>query len=83
MSHTKTRMEEAWTIEEVAFNIPGLSVDCFIPPADLSTGCISEACELPQNEKAKNSLAGHRTKVVALEKQHNCNIDNMMWNMEI
>ncbi|MCI91643.1 hypothetical protein A2U01_0112937, partial [Trifolium medium] len=23
MSHTKTRMEEAWTIEEVAFNVPG------------------------------------------------------------
>ncbi|KAL1557916.1 hypothetical protein AAHA92_08448 [Salvia divinorum] len=35
MSHTKTRMEEAWTIEEVAFNVPGLSVDCFIPPAEL------------------------------------------------
>lgn len=35
MSHSKTRMEEAWTIEEVAFNVPGLSMDCFIPPADL------------------------------------------------
>ncbi|TVU38129.1 hypothetical protein EJB05_11483 [Eragrostis curvula] len=32
MSHTKTRMEEAWSIEEVAFNVPGLSVDCFIRP---------------------------------------------------
>jgi hypothetical protein len=30
MSHTKTRMEEAWSIEEVAFNVPGLSTDCFI-----------------------------------------------------
>lgn len=35
MSHSKTRMEEAWTVEEVAFNVPGLSMDCFIPPADL------------------------------------------------
>lgn len=35
MSHSKTRMEEVWTIEEVAFNVPGLSLDCFIPPADL------------------------------------------------
>ncbi|CAM8998586.1 unnamed protein product [Rhodiola kirilowii] len=35
MSHTKTRMEEAWTIEEVAFNVQGLSMDCFIPPAEL------------------------------------------------
>ncbi|XP_020597470.1 uncharacterized protein LOC110037219 [Phalaenopsis equestris] len=35
MSHSKTRMEESWTIEEVAFNVPGLSMDCFIPPADI------------------------------------------------
>ncbi|RYR05399.1 hypothetical protein Ahy_B06g085256 isoform A [Arachis hypogaea] len=40
MSHTKTKMEEAWTIEEVAFNVPGLSVDCFISPVDLRTGPI-------------------------------------------
>ncbi|KAL5665467.1 hypothetical protein ACJX0J_025575, partial [Zea mays] len=38
MSHTKTRMEEAWSIEEVAFNVPGLSADCFIPPADIQSG---------------------------------------------
>ncbi|XP_051144273.1 uncharacterized protein LOC127260554 [Andrographis paniculata] len=37
MSHTTTRMEEAWTIEEVAFNVPGLSPECFIPPADLGS----------------------------------------------
>ncbi|KAG8483766.1 hypothetical protein CXB51_023269 [Gossypium anomalum] len=27
-----TRMEETWTIDDVAFNVPGLSLDCFIPP---------------------------------------------------
>lgn len=47
MSHTKTKMEEAWTIEEIAFNVPGLSIDCFIPPADLSSGSINEAYEIP------------------------------------
>ncbi|KAK7390963.1 hypothetical protein VNO78_19203 [Psophocarpus tetragonolobus] len=83
MSHTKTKMEEAWTIEEVAFNVPGLSVDCFIPPADLRTGTVSEACELPQDERGKNLLAVHRAKVVALEKSHNCSIDNMIWKMEV
>ncbi|KHN06787.1 hypothetical protein glysoja_021333 [Glycine soja] len=83
LSHTKTRMEEAWTIDEVAFNVQGLSVDCFIPPADLRTASVSEACELPQDERAKNSLAVHRTKVVALEKSHNCSIDSMIWKMEI
>ncbi|KAK4436561.1 hypothetical protein Salat_0819800 [Sesamum alatum] len=34
-SHTRTRMEEIWSIEEVDFNIKGLSMDCFLPPADL------------------------------------------------
>lgn len=33
--HTRTRMEEVWTIEEVDFNIKGLSADCFLPPSDL------------------------------------------------
>ena len=28
-------MEEVWTIEEVDFNIKGLSMDCFLPPGDL------------------------------------------------
>ncbi|KAJ4701044.1 Glutamyl-tRNA (Gln) amidotransferase subunit A (DUF620) [Melia azedarach] len=46
MSHTKTKMEEAWTIEEVAFNVPRLSIDCFIPPSDLRSVSISEARSL-------------------------------------
>lgn len=33
--HSRTRMEEAWSIEEVDFNIKGLSMDCFLPPSDL------------------------------------------------
>ncbi|KAG6489152.1 uncharacterized protein LOC122003623 isoform X2 [Zingiber officinale] len=33
--HTRTRMEETWTVEEVDFNIWGLSMDCFLPPRDL------------------------------------------------
>ena len=35
MSHTKTRLEEEWVIDEVAFGVPGLSSDLFIPPADI------------------------------------------------
>ncbi|TKY61851.1 hypothetical protein E2542_SST11704 [Spatholobus suberectus] len=30
-----TRLEESWTIDDVAFNVPGLSMDCFIPPKEL------------------------------------------------
>ena len=35
MSHTKTRLEEEWVIDEVAFGVPGLSSDLFIPPVDI------------------------------------------------
>ncbi|KAJ4716187.1 Glutamyl-tRNA (Gln) amidotransferase subunit A (DUF620) [Melia azedarach] len=85
MSHTKTKMEEAWTIEEVAFNVPGLSIDCFIPPADLRSESISEACELPQDERGKSAiaLAAHRAKIAALEKAHDSSTDNMTWKMEV
>lgn len=30
-----SRVEETWTVEEVEFNIVGLSDDCFLAPADL------------------------------------------------
>lgn len=82
MSHTKTRMEEAWTIEEVAFNIPGLSLDCFIPPADLRSGSISEARELPHNGREKSATGGaaHRAKVAALENTHD---DDMDWKVKV
>lgn len=30
----KRRIEETWRIEEVDFNICGLSMDCFLPPSD-------------------------------------------------
>lgn len=69
MSHTKTRMEEAWSIEEVAFNVPGLSMDCFIPPTDIKSGSISETVELLHTGKSKAGLLPcHGAKVAALEK---------------
>lgn len=84
MSHTKTRMEELWTIEEVAFNVPGLSVDSFIPPADIKCGLISEACELPQGERGKNNpAANYRAKVAAVEKPHGGGDDNIVWRVEV
>ncbi|KAK9097246.1 hypothetical protein Sjap_022743 [Stephania japonica] len=85
MSHTKTRMEEAWTIEEVAFNVPGLSIDCFIPPADIRCGSISETCELTHGERGKSmaAMAAHRAKVAAMEKVHNLGVDNIVWKVEV
>lgn len=82
MSHTKTRMEEAWTIEEVAFNVPGLSLDCFIPPADLRSGSISEAREFSQDGRGNNAMAiaAHRAKVAALE---TTNGTEVVWKVEV
>lgn len=34
-NHSRTKMEETWSIEELDFNIKGLSMDCFLPPSDL------------------------------------------------
>ncbi|KAI4318426.1 hypothetical protein MLD38_032130 [Melastoma candidum] len=82
MSHTKTRMEESWVIEEVAFNVPGLSEDCFIPPADLRSGSVTEALGLLQDERSKGNTS-NRTKVVALEETRGGSIDHLMWRMEV
>ncbi|XP_068655029.1 uncharacterized protein [Aristolochia californica] len=35
VQHSRTKMEELWRIDDVVFNVPGLSSDCFIPPADI------------------------------------------------
>ncbi|GAB4852293.1 hypothetical protein Ancab_016485 [Ancistrocladus abbreviatus] len=81
MSHTKTRMEEAWTIEEVAFNIPGLSMDCFIPPAELRLDSVNEGRELPQGSMAKTA-ASRRAKVATLERSYDSNVNNIAWQMD-
>lgn len=83
MSHTKTRMEEAWTIEEVAFNVPGLSADCFIPPAELRFSSIGETCELPQEGRVKNTVAAaaaaaYRAKVASLGNAHDPCLNNVV-----
>lgn len=84
LSHTKTRMEEAWTIEEVAFNVPGLSIDCFIPPAELRFASMSETCELPQGQTVNNTMAAaaYRAKVASLERSHQGSVNNVMWKMD-
>ncbi|CAL9178160.1 unnamed protein product [Musa hybrid cultivar] len=35
---SRIRMEEAWRIEDVVFDVAGLSVDCFIPPKEIMAG---------------------------------------------
>ncbi|XP_042471968.1 uncharacterized protein LOC122054220 [Zingiber officinale] len=80
MSHTKTRMEEAWTIEEVAFNVAGLSADCFIPPADIRRRSISETRELPHCERGR---ASNRAKLPASDQKRQRASDAIVWRVEV
>ncbi|GAB2269624.1 hypothetical protein Dimus_004549 [Dionaea muscipula] len=86
MSHTKTRMEEAWTIDEVAFNIPGLSTDCFIPPAELklapsSVGGNNNACEI-SGGTGKTMSGAYRGKVTRPVRSFDYNVRNMTRQMD-
>ncbi|KAG6467145.1 hypothetical protein ZIOFF_075013 [Zingiber officinale] len=80
MSHTKTRMEEAWTIEEVAFNVAGLSADCFIPPADIRRRSISETRELPHCERGR---ASNRAKLSASDHKRQRASDAIVRRVEV
>ncbi|TKW28151.1 hypothetical protein SEVIR_3G330200v4 [Setaria viridis] len=48
---TCTCMEETWSIEEVDFNIMGLSTECFLPPRDMIPACNSKPVEKEQRKK--------------------------------
>ncbi|KAL1540356.1 hypothetical protein AAHA92_24717 [Salvia divinorum] len=47
MSRMTARMKESWTVQEVAFNVAGLSMDSFTPPAEI------EACDRPREDRLK------------------------------
>lgn len=60
MNHTRTRMEETWTIDDVVFNVPGLSMDCFIPPADIiKSGSGGDACNNQSDGKPVSRKLGN------------------------
>ncbi|KZV34974.1 hypothetical protein F511_04948 [Dorcoceras hygrometricum] len=78
-SHTRTRMEEVWSVEEVDFNIMGLSTDCFLPPADLkkedqvcaviAKGDSAKSKTLQRVVLASSSVAKGGAKVVAIDEE--------------
>ncbi|KAH7420391.1 hypothetical protein KP509_13G005400 [Ceratopteris richardii] len=57
MNHTRTRMEETWSIEEVAFDVPGLSAEFFIPPAEVSVGKSKETAFISAEDDHSLSLS--------------------------
>ncbi|KAJ1296645.1 hypothetical protein BS78_01G318100 [Paspalum vaginatum] len=92
MSHTKTRMEEAWTIQEAAFNVPGLSTDCFIPPADIRRDAAAVGEQLPPRGGGcvggvgVGSKAGavHPARVAAVRPRHDAAAagEKIQWTVE-
>ncbi|KAM7272130.1 hypothetical protein ACFE04_031344 [Oxalis oulophora] len=74
-TQSRTRMEEVWQIEEIDFNIKGLSMDCFLPPGDLkkedeSCGIVSSnAGRLPFNNIRSGPTKFGMRKVVAIDVQ--------------
>lgn len=71
LHHTRTKMEESWTIKETAFNVQGLSMDCFLPPADLKDQTpFSEACDLIVEDRGRSHSNGvsRNAKVAAVDR---------------
>lgn len=63
--HTRTRMEEIWSVEEVDFNIKGLSIDCFLPPADLKREDEEECGGVVDHGGFKKNGGGLNYKILA------------------
>lgn len=70
---SRTRMEEVWKIEEVDFNIKGLSSDCFLPPADLKKedeqcGIVTKnSCFTRNSNKSPFKIRPYSAKIVAID----------------
>ncbi|EEF31970.1 uncharacterized protein LOC8287252 [Ricinus communis] len=79
-SHSRTRMEEVWTIEEVDFNIKGLSMDCFLPPSDLKKDgeesyVVTGNAKLPLKMRSTSTRISS-SKVVAIDVDDSDNSDD-------
>ncbi|XP_024639161.1 uncharacterized protein [Medicago truncatula] len=80
-NHSRTSINEVWKIEEVDFNIKGLSLDCFLPPSDLKRdeekGVVSVSnAKLPykiQSASFKISVS----KVAAIDVDDSCVSENI------
>ncbi|XP_074287242.1 uncharacterized protein LOC141612380 [Silene latifolia] len=86
-NHSRTRMEEIWSIEEVDFNIKGLTMDCFLPPADLNKDDevafpAVAATNTKSATKARNAIKPvnpkvvNTAKVVAVDDDYSENLDD-------
>ncbi|CAK9326231.1 unnamed protein product [Citrullus colocynthis] len=70
--HSKTKMEENWEIEEVDFNIKGLSMDFFLPPSDLKkeeegVGVVTSNGKFPLTMRCSAGSRIFSSRVVAID----------------
>ncbi|KAL5202689.1 hypothetical protein ABZP36_013641 [Zizania latifolia] len=54
-----TSMEETWRIEEVGFNVVGLSMDCFLPPRDLLLHSSCKKQQPNEEDRVADHLRNH------------------------
>ncbi|OEL32644.1 hypothetical protein BAE44_0006337 [Dichanthelium oligosanthes] len=70
-----TCMEETWSIEEVDFNIMGLSTECFLPPRDMIPACNSKPVEKEHgavdHSSSKKDAAGVPAKSADVKSKNN------------
>ncbi|XP_050209068.1 uncharacterized protein LOC126659776 [Mercurialis annua] len=67
-NHSRTRIEEIWEIEEVDFNIKGLSMDCFLPPSDLKKDGEDQGFEkLPMKIRSASTKINANVKILAVD----------------
>ncbi|TVU34018.1 hypothetical protein EJB05_15839, partial [Eragrostis curvula] len=57
---TRTCVEETWSIQEVGFNVAGLSTECFLPPSDMVV-----ACDTRSERLEKERVVVHRINAAA------------------
>ena len=80
-NHSRTSINEVWKIEEVDFNIKGLSLDCFLPPSDLKRdeekGVVSVSnAKLPYKIQSA-SFKISASKVAAIDVDDSCVSENI------
>ncbi|KAJ7549967.1 hypothetical protein O6H91_07G076400 [Diphasiastrum complanatum] len=79
-SHTKTRLEEIWTIDEVAYNVPGLSNECFIPPADVVPVVAPLITEFPWEASLGYDTGGARLSAIETPLEE---MEDILWRTEV
>ncbi|KAH7298857.1 hypothetical protein KP509_25G061800 [Ceratopteris richardii] len=81
MSHTRTRLEEEWAIDEVAFDVEGLSTELFMAPADIHSP-IGEVLNNPHQHPGA-AIGGGVSVSSATAPLSNSSNSHIIWRVEV